>query len=90
MIGEALGDRGHNVTILSPFFVQTPSIGVRYIFIDSDNSVYEDYTRKFLQRSGKQCAFFKLATMALLTEQMCNGNKSGKGYFCNKISKNFF
>lgn len=73
MIGEALGDRGHNVTILSPFFVKEPSNGVRYIFIDSDNSVYGDYTRNFLQRSGKQCAFYKLATMAWLTEQMCHG-----------------
>lgn len=82
MIGEALGDRGHNVTIFSPFFVKTPPKGVRYIFIDSKNHVYEQYTRQFLQRNRKQCAFYKLAAMAMLTEQMCHGIYWKSTYFC--------
>lgn len=72
MIGEALGDRDHNVTIFSPYLVEKPSKNVHYIFIDSNNSAYEEYTKNVLQSSRKQ-AFYHLAALAWLTEQMCLG-----------------
>lgn len=73
VIGAALGDRNHNVTIFSPYFVDTPPKGVHYIFVDSDNSAYDEYTKSALRRHGKQHPFYDLATLAWLTEKMCLG-----------------
>lgn len=73
VIGAALGDRNHNVTIFSPYFVETPSKGVHYIHVDSDNSVYNEYTKSALRRHRKEYALYNLATLAWLTEKMCLG-----------------
>lgn len=83
VIGEALGARDHNVTILSPYPVERPPNGVRYIFVDSQNDAFDEYTKNMLIRSKRQYDFLDFLSLAWLTKDMCLGkyNLSVNWYF---------
>lgn len=73
MLGEGLAVRDHNVTILSPYFVDNPPRGIQYLFIDIKKNAYEEYAKSGAERSRRMCPFFDFANLALLSREMCYG-----------------
>lgn len=72
VIGEGLGARDHNVTILSPYYVERPEKGVQYLFIDQ-NHAFTQYGNEAIKRNKKRSAITEFIYLAILTKQMCLG-----------------
>lgn len=72
VLGSALGERGHNVTILSPYEVKTSSIGVNYILVENLFNGFEEMGKEESEAIVKNSPFIEHWQLHVIFEAICS------------------